>query len=105
MEPFKFTKAQDNQSAIGLLATSGAKLVAGGTNLIDLMKLNIEQPKQVIDINGLKMRSVETLSGGTIRIGALVKNTDLAYHPLISKNYPVLSEAILSGASAQLRNM
>jgi xanthine dehydrogenase YagS FAD-binding subunit len=105
MEPFKFTRAQDNNAAIASLAIGGAKIVAGGTNLIDLMKLNIEQPKQVVDINGLKMQSIERLQNGTIRIGALVKNSDLSYHELIIKNFPVLSEALLSGASAQLRNM
>jgi xanthine dehydrogenase YagS FAD-binding subunit len=105
MEPFKFTRAQDNNAAIASLTIGGAKIVAGGTNLIDLMKLNIEQPKQVVDINGLKMQSIERLQNGTIRIGALVKNSDLSYHELIIKNFPVLSEALLSGASAQLRNM
>ena len=105
MEPFKFVRVQDAPTAINLHATPNAKFVAGGTNLIDLMKLNIETPRQVLDINGLKLNTVEKLPNGTVRIGALVKNSDLAYHPIISKNYPVLSEALLSGASAQLRNM
>jgi xanthine dehydrogenase YagS FAD-binding subunit len=105
MEPFKFTRVLDIQTAVASLATGGSKIVAGGTNLIDLMKLNIERPKQIIDINSLKMKSVEQLPDGKIRIGALVKNSDLSYHELIQKNYPVLSEALLSGASAQLRNM
>ena len=105
MEPFKFVKVQDTAAAIANTALAPAKFVAGGTNLIDLMKLNIETPAKVVDINGLKLNTVEKLANGKIRIGALVKNSDLAYHPLISQNYPVLSEALLSGASAQLRNM
>ncbi|MDB5122706.1 MAG: FAD-binding molybdopterin dehydrogenase [Mucilaginibacter sp.] len=105
MEPFKFIRANDPRGAISSMAGSGAKIIAGGTNLVDLMKLNIEKPTQLIDINGLKMQTIETLPNGTVRIGALVKNSDLAYHPSIMKNFPVLSEALLSGASAQLRNM
>jgi len=73
--------------------------------MLDLMKLNIETPKQVVDINKLSLYKIEELQNGGIRIGALVKNSDLAYHPIIKKNYPVLSEALLSGASPQLRNM
>lgn len=105
MQPFRFIKAQDNQSAIRAAAINGAKFIAGGTNMLDLMKLNIETPKQVVDINNLSLYKVEQLQNGGIRIGALVKNSDLAYHPTIIKNYPVLSEALLSGASPQLRNM
>ncbi len=105
MEPFKFIRVPDAQSAITGTALSSAKFIAGGTNLIDLMKLNIERPAKLIDINGLKLTTVEKLPGGNIRVGALVKNSDLAYHPLIKENYPVLSEALLSGASSQLRNM
>ncbi|MDB5030691.1 xanthine dehydrogenase family protein subunit M [Mucilaginibacter sp.] len=105
MQPFKFIRAQDSHAAITAALTNNAKFIAGGTNMIDLMKLNIEKPTQVIDINGLKLDKIEIFSNGTIRIGALVKNSDLAYHPTIIKSYPVLSEALLSGASAQLRNM
>lgn len=105
MEPFKFIKVQDNLAALAGTAVQNAKLIAGGTNLIDLMKLNIETPKQVVDINKLQLNTVEKLQDGRLRIGALVKNSDLAYHPLIKANYKVLSEALLSGASAQLRNM
>jgi xanthine dehydrogenase YagS FAD-binding subunit len=105
MEPFKFTRAQDNNSAINLVMPREAKFVAGGTNIIDLMKLNIEKPKQLVDINRLKLNAVEKLGNGGMRIGALVKNSDLAYHPDTIQKYPVLSEALLSGASAQLRNM
>lgn len=73
--------------------------------MLDLMKLNIETPKQIVDINNLQLYKIEEMQNGAIRIGALVKNSDLAYHPTIVKNYPVLSEALLSGASPQLRNM
>jgi xanthine dehydrogenase YagS FAD-binding subunit len=105
MEPFRYIRAQDNQSAIRAAGINNAKFIAGGTNMLDLMKLNIETPKQVVDINKLSLYKIEQLQNGGIRIGALVKNSDLAYDPLIIKNYPVLSEALLSGASPQLRNM
>jgi xanthine dehydrogenase YagS FAD-binding subunit len=105
MEPFKFIRVQDDQSAIRAALLSNSKFIAGGTNMLDLMKLNIETPKQVIDINHLPLDKIEELPNGNIRIGALVKNSDLAYHPIIVKKYPVLSEALLSGASPQLRNM
>ena len=105
MEPFKLIRVQDNESAIRTALTGDSKLIAGGTNMLDLMKLNIETPKQVVDINRLFLTQIEELPNGGIRIGALVKNSDLAYHPAIIKQYPVLSEALLSGASPQLRNM
>ena len=105
MEPFKLIRVQDNQAAIRTALTGGSKFIAGGTNMLDLMKLNIETPKQVVDINKLSLYQVEELPNGGLKIGALVKNSDLAYHPAIVNKYPVLSEAILSGASPQLRNM
>jgi xanthine dehydrogenase YagS FAD-binding subunit len=105
MEPFKFIRANDQHTVLNSLGGIGTKVIAGGTNLIDLMKLGIEKPVQVIDINSLKLQTIDALPNGGIKIGALVKNSDLAYHPSIIKNYPVLSEALLSGASAQLRNM
>ena len=105
MEPFKFVKAQDNLTAIRAAGVNQAKFIAGGTNMLDLMKLNIETPKQVVDINKLSLYKIEELQNGGIRIGALVKNSDLAYNPYIAKNFPVLSGALLSGASPQLRNM
>jgi xanthine dehydrogenase YagS FAD-binding subunit len=105
MQPFNFVHVSDEHAAISSAAGSGARFIAGGTNLIDLMKLDIEKPNQLVDINGLKLQQIEVLPNGGIRIGALVKNSDLAYHPAVVKNYPVLSEALLSGASAQLRNM
>jgi xanthine dehydrogenase YagS FAD-binding subunit len=105
MEPFRFVKAQDNLAAIRAAGINQAKFIAGGTNMLDLMKLNIETPKQVVDINKLSLYKIEELQNGGIRIGALVKNSDLSYNPYIIKNFPVLSEALLSGASPQLRNM
>jgi len=105
MEPFKLVRVQDNAAAIATASPKGNKFIAGGTNIIDLMKLYIETPKQLVDINALNLNQIETQKDGSVKIGALVKNSDLAYHPIISKQYPFLSEALLSGASAQLRNM
>src|SRR5437762_12570093 len=87
-------------------AQQGAEIrfIGGGTTLIDLMKLNVEQPKTLIDINRLPLDKIETLPDGGLTIGAVVRNSDLAYHPVVRKNYAVLSEALLSGASPQLRN-
>lgn len=112
MKSFVLTRANDSAQAIasGAKATTaqqGAdiRFIAGGTTLIDLMKLNVEQPKTLIDINRLSLHKIETLPDGGLTIGAGVRNSDLAHHPLVRKNYNVLSEAILSGASVQLRNM
>jgi xanthine dehydrogenase YagS FAD-binding subunit len=101
MEPFKMLRAKDLGSAL----SSPGKFIAGGTNLLDLMKLNIETPKQLIDINKLPLNKIEHLPNGNTRIGTLVKNSDLAYDATTIKKYPVLSEALLAGASPQLRNM
>jgi xanthine dehydrogenase YagS FAD-binding subunit len=105
MEPFKLIRVQDNRTAIHSAGVNRSKFIAGGTNMLDLMKLNIETPQQVIDINKLSLYKIEELANGGIRIGALAKNSDLSYHPYVIKNFPVLSEALLSGASPQLRNM
>lgn len=105
MEPFKLIRVQDNLTAIHSAGVDKSKFIAGGTNVLDLMKLNIETPKQVVDINRLSLYKIEELPNGGVRIGALVKNSDLSYNPNIVKNFPVLSEALLSGASPQLRNM
>jgi xanthine dehydrogenase YagS FAD-binding subunit len=105
MEPFKMFKAADAAAAITGVMPEKSKFIAGGTNLIDLMKLNIETPVRLVDINHLGISKIETLPNGSLRIGALVKNSDLAYDPIVKHKYPVLSEALLSGASAQLRNM
>jgi xanthine dehydrogenase YagS FAD-binding subunit len=103
---FQYSRATDVADAILLLtAHPGAKLIAGGTNLIDLMKVNVESPLWLIDISRLPLRKVEETADGGLRIGALVSNSDLAYHPLIEQRYPLLASAILAGASAQLRNV
>ena len=106
MNPFHYTRASDVSDAIRQIAADpAAKFIAGGTNLIDLMKYDVEHPARLIDISHLPLRSVEETSGGGLRIGALVPNSDLAYHPLIEQRYPLIASAILSGASQQLRNM
>jgi len=103
---FEYACAKDVADAVSRIAADpGAKFIAGGTNLIDLMKADVEQPPRLIDISRLPLKSIEDTADGGVRIGALVPNTDLAYHPLIEKRYPVLSSAILAGASQQLRNM
>ena len=106
MNPFHYTRASDVSDAIRQIAGDpAAKFIAGGTNLIDLMKYDVEHPARLIDISHLPLTSVEETSGGGLRIGALVPNSDLAYHPLIEQRYPLIASAILSGASQQLRNM
>jgi xanthine dehydrogenase YagS FAD-binding subunit len=103
---FQYSRATDVGDAVRRIATEpGAKFIAGGTNLIDLMKEDVERPTRLIDITRLPLRSIEETPGGSVRIGALVPNSDLAYHPLIAQRYPMLASAILAGASAQLRNM
>ncbi|HSY14115.1 MAG TPA: xanthine dehydrogenase family protein subunit M [Verrucomicrobiae bacterium] len=106
MQSFQYQDAKtvdDAVSANGGIA--GAKFVAGGTTLIDLMKLNVETPQTLVDINRLPLTGVESTSDGGVQIGAMVRNSDLANHELIQKRYPVLSQALRSGASPQLRNM
>lgn len=107
MTPFVYSRAKDPQGAISDVAgNEHAKFLGGGTNLIDLMKMGVERPEQLVDINRLDLTKVEQLpNNGGVRIGALVRNSDLAQHDLIKTNYPVLSEALLSGASPQLRNL
>ncbi|HEX3817246.1 MAG TPA: xanthine dehydrogenase family protein subunit M [Chthoniobacterales bacterium] len=112
MKTFALTRASDSAQAIASAAKAstaqqGAEIrfIGGGTTLLDLMKLNVEQPDALIDINHLSLGKIEALSDGGLTIGATVRNSDLAFHPLVKKNYAVLSEALLSGASAQLRNM
>ena len=103
---FQYARAADVADAVRLIATDpAAKFIAGGTNLIDLMKEDVERPSRLIDISRLPLKSVETTPEGGLRIGALVPNSDLAYHPLIAERYPILGSALLAGASAQLRNM
>lgn len=103
---FRYSRAGSVAEAVKLKAADpAAKFIAGGTNLLDLMKEHVERPPQLIDISRLPLKRVEETRDGGVRIGALVPNTDLAYHPLIEARYPILSSAILAGASQQLRNM
>ncbi len=105
MIPFTFIRTATTDAAIKEGSLKASKYLAGGTNLIDLMKLDIEKPGRLVDINHLSLNKIEAGTNGSLLIGALVKNTALAYHPEILKRYPVISQAVLSGASAQLRNM
>ena len=112
MKTFELTRVDDYTQAVSAAAKAttaqqGAEIrfIAGGTTLIDLMKLNVETPQKLIDVNHLPLNKIDNLPDGGLTIGAMVRNSDLAYHPVVRKNYAVLSEALLSGASAQLRNM
>ncbi len=106
MNNFEFGRATDVADAVRQIAADpNARFVAGGTNLIDLIKEGVTTPSRLIDITRLQLNRVEDTNDGGLRIGALVPNNDLAYHPQIEKRYPLLASAILAGASPQLRNM
>ena len=106
MNKFGYSRAADISDAVRQMAADpAAKFIAGGTNLIDLIKENVTRPSRVIDITRFPLNKVEETAGGGLRIGALVPNSDLAYHPQIEARYPLLASAILAGASPQLRNM
>jgi xanthine dehydrogenase YagS FAD-binding subunit len=105
MELFTYSRAADAAQAVSTATNKDVRFVAGGTTLLDLMKLDVERPTRLIDINHIGLDTIERLPNGTLRIGALVRNSDLAHHHLVQSDYPVLSQALLSGASAQLRNM
>ena len=106
MRSFTYERSRSPAEAAAAAAkTSGAKFVAGGTNLLDLMKLEIETPTHLVDVNGLALDKIEATPEGGLRIGALVRNSDLAAHPSVRRDYGVLSRALLAGASGQLRNM
>jgi xanthine dehydrogenase YagS FAD-binding subunit len=103
---FHYSRAANVADAVSQMSASpGAKFIAGGTNLVDLMKMDVEQPSKLIDVSKLPLNKVEPTASGGLRIGALVPNSDLAYHPLVEQRYPMLSSALLAGASQQLRNM
>ena len=105
MKPFTYERANSPADAAATAARNQhAKFIAGGTNLLDLMKLEIETPAHLIDVNGLALDKIETTPEGGLRIGALVRNTDLAADPRVRRDYAVLSRALLAGASGQLRN-
>lgn len=105
MRAFTYQRAQSPaEAAAAAMRTPGARFIAGGTNLLDLMKLEIETPAHLIDVNGLALDRIEATPDGGLRVGALVRNTDLASDERVRRDYAVLSRALLAGASAQLRN-
>src|SRR5580698_110862 len=103
MQTFSYAKPSSVDKAVA--GASAGKFIAGGTTLVDLMKLSVEQPQALVDINLLPLDKIEPLPDGGLRIGALVRNSDLAWNATVKEKYAVLSEALLSGASPQLRNM
>ncbi|MGA9528913.1 MAG: xanthine dehydrogenase family protein subunit M [Terriglobales bacterium] len=104
MQAFEYAKIGGIDVAVKSVA-AGTKFIAGGTTLVDLMKLNVERPSRLLDINGLPLDRIEKTSEGGLKIGAMVRNSDLAHNALVQQQYAVLSQALLSGASPQLRNM
>jgi xanthine dehydrogenase YagS FAD-binding subunit len=105
LRPFKYARATDaNAAARAVAANPQAKFLAGGTNLVDLMKEDIERPGELVDLTRLQLKEIKPATGG-VSIGALATNSETANHPLIRANYPLLTQAIVAGASAQLRNM
>jgi len=106
MNSFSYTRAKEVDTAVReITQDKSAKFIAGGTNILDLMKENVERPDRLVDINRLPLQQVEGTTDGGLRLGALVSNADTAYHPEVVERYPLLSKTILAGASAQLRNM
>lgn len=106
MRAFAFQRAASVADALAARSdNSDTTFVAGGTTLIDLVKLDVMRPARLVDINRLPLDRIESLPGGGLRLGALVRNSDLAWHDAVKEHYPVLSQALLSGATAQLRNM
>ena len=113
MNPIAYTRAEGIEDALVALgqpsesstALNEARFIAGGTNLTDLMKVNVMRPARLVDINRLELTSIEPLDDGGIKLGALARNADTAYHPIVRSRYPLLSSAILAGASPQIRNM
>jgi xanthine dehydrogenase YagS FAD-binding subunit len=105
MHPFTYLTASSESAARSAASAPDARFLAGGTTLIDLMKLNVERPAVLVDINGLALTRIEALPNGGVRVGAMVRNSDMAHNELIRTGYPLLSQAILAGASGQIRNM
>jgi xanthine dehydrogenase YagS FAD-binding subunit len=104
VKPFAYQRAEAVDSAVATVARSGAAFLAGGTNLVDLMKLGVAAPELLVDVTGLPLREIEALPDGGMRVGALVANSDLAVDPVLRTRFPAVALALLSGASAQLRN-
>jgi xanthine dehydrogenase YagS FAD-binding subunit len=110
VRPFKYVRASDPNAAAGAVAANPlAKFLAGGTNLLDLMKEDVERPDELVDLTRLKLKEIKPMRGGVsiggVSIGALATNTETANHPLIRQSYPLLTQAIVAGASGQIRNM
>ncbi len=110
MRPFKYSTTENAADAVKIVsANSDAQFLAGGTNLLDLMKEDVARPNELVDVSRIKLAQIKTVSDGANRgnlsIGALARNTDTANHPLVRSNYPLLTQAILAGASGQIRNM
>ena len=105
MVPFHYVKAEDTRDALRRVRDHNAVFVAGGTTLVDLMKLHVMTPASLVDINRLPLDHIEHLPDGGVRIGAMVRNSDLAHDPIVATRFPALSQALLSGASPQLRNV
>ena len=104
MKRFEYIRALEPQQAVMFATPKGASFIAGGTNLLDLMKIEIETPQKLVDITRLALQQIEITADGGLRIGTLVTNSDLAAHPAVTAGYPVLARAILAGATGQLRN-
>jgi xanthine dehydrogenase YagS FAD-binding subunit len=104
MLPFQYHRAEDAETALQLLQQSGAMALAGGTSLLDLMKLGVETPPHVVDIRDLPWKEI-TADSSTIAVGALCSNAYVADHPLVGRHFPAVRQSILSGASGQIRNM
>src|ERR1700744_5716580 len=105
MQAFRYSQPKSIDNAVDATSRQSSKFIAGGTTLVDLMKLNVEKPAVLVDINGLPLDRIEPTSDGGLKIGALVRNSDLAWNADVKQRYSVLSEALLAGASPQLRNM
>jgi xanthine dehydrogenase YagS FAD-binding subunit len=105
MRPFEYERAGDASAAVEAVASGSAMYLAGGTNLVDLMKLGVETPERLVDVSHLPHDRIEETSAGGLRIGATARNSDVAAHPAVRERYPLLARALLSGASGQLRNV
>ncbi len=105
MRPFTYVRPSGVDAAIDATRAADALLIAGGTGVVDLLRLGVENPAHLVDVNALDWGRVEELPEGGLRIGALVKNSDLSYHPQVVAHFPALAEALLAGASPQIRNM
>ena len=104
MKRFEYIRPLESQQAVMFATPKDASFIAGGTNLLDLMKIEVETPQKLVDITRLELQKIETTADGGLRIGTLVTNSDLAAHPAVTAGYPVLARAMLAGASGQLRN-